>query len=663
MTSTATPDSAVDEQPPSRRRRKRPKSRRRRVIFWSSLAVVLIALAIAGYWAYWLGTGLLDASRIVQDRAAVAQAELQAFRDTLKAGDDVTAEQHLATAEEALDEAFEASQVSQVRQAKGLPYVGSTVADLDYLLGAADIMTGSAQDALVVYRDFSGDDSELFSEGEFSIPAIRSAHESVLNIERDMDRAEAVLKKVTGEGPKGQEALAKKRSGLRQIASLRAELLPLEPVLRALPSAVGADGKRTYLVAIMNPAEMRASGGAPLSVAFIRFKDGKMKRGVSGRTSDITLPGLATFQGENPPAVWNRLKNDPFQPAPGTPQRFVNATFNPDFPVSAQQMLRATPTFFGVKTQGVIALDVVALSQLLAVTGPLETEGYGTLTSENLAETLLIDAYNPEQRAEKDALNAQLTDLMLSRLVEGGGMIGKAKALGQAVPARHLQMYFRDDRLQQLVEEKQLGGEVPDPEVGNLGAVYTQNGNASKMDVFQKRTVKDTVQLRKNGSAVVTRTVVLKNASPPQLPGFELRRRGYETRWATNLVINLLPDGSRVVGTPEGVLPATVKTGKDQKGRTFAQAAVVTPPDSTSKITWTYVVPDALEQVDGGWRFTTVTSPQSMFRVPKYRLSVLPPKGWSITNRGERWTLADGQATLSVPMDRPDMMRLLVSEG
>ena len=32
----------------------------------------------------------------------------------------------------------------------------------------------------------------------------------------------------------------------------------------------------------MNPAEMRASGGAPLSVAFVRFKDGKMSRPVQG---------------------------------------------------------------------------------------------------------------------------------------------------------------------------------------------------------------------------------------------------------------------------------------------------------------------------------------------------------------------------------------------
>jgi len=124
-----------------------------------------VVLAVGGYWAYWLGTGLLDASRTVQDKAAVAQGELQLFRDTLKAGDEAAAKGHLVAAETALGEANEAAQVDQVRQAKGLPYVGNTVEDLDHLLAAAGIMTDSANDALVVYTDFSGADSKLYSNG------------------------------------------------------------------------------------------------------------------------------------------------------------------------------------------------------------------------------------------------------------------------------------------------------------------------------------------------------------------------------------------------------------------------------------------------------------------------------------------------------------------
>jgi cell division protein FtsB len=250
VTSTATRPSSQGK---VRTRHARKKQRRR----WPLLAVLGLVVAlvlVAGIWAWWLVSGLLDASRVVQDKAAVAQAELQAFRDTLKAGDEEAATAHLDAGQQALDEANEAAQVDQVRTAKGLPWVGKTVADLDHLLAAAGIMTDSGRDAMVVYQKFSGEDSELFDKGKFSIPAIREAQDSVTAIRASMDRAEAQLRQVTGEGPKGDQALEKKRSALAQIASLRAEIDPLEPVLKALPSAVGADGPVKYLVAVMNPA-------------------------------------------------------------------------------------------------------------------------------------------------------------------------------------------------------------------------------------------------------------------------------------------------------------------------------------------------------------------------------------------------------------------------
>jgi len=628
-------------------------------VLWS---VLLVVLAVGGYWAYWLGTGLLDASRTVQDKAAVAQGELQLFRDTLKAGDDAAARGHLVAAEAALDDANEAAQVDQVRQAKGLPYVGNTVEDLDHLLAAAGIMTDSANDALVVYTDFSGADSKLYSNGEFSIPAIRSAEKSVTAIRRAMDNAEAELAQVEGKGPKGEQALEKKRSALTQIASLRDEIEPLEPVLKALPTAVGAEDRKSYLVAIMNPAEMRASGGAPLSVAFIKFKDGKMSIPLKGTTSSITLPELYTVTGSNPEVVWPRLAEDPFQPEPGEPQRFVNANFNPSFPVSAEQMLRATPTFFGVKTDGVIALDVVAISNLLKVTGAIEAEGYGTLNAGNVAEKLLVEAYQNQggDVAGRQSLNDALMGVMLAKLTEGGGMIGKARALGEGVPGRHLQMYYRDDRLQQLVEEKNLGGLVPDPKVGNLTAVYTQNGNGSKMDVFQKRTVQETVKIRKNGSALVTRTVALKNASPPYFGTGSDKRRGYDTRWATNLVINLMPDKAQLISEPDVTLRGTVASGEDQNGRTYSQAAVAIPPGGRAKLTWEYVVPEAATRHGDAWRLLNYVSPQSILKVPSYELTVVAPKGWKV-EPAKGWTVTQDRALIEVPLDRPYVLKMQVS--
>lgn len=669
MTSTATrPDIASKV----RTRRTRAGSRGRRGkpprhswIRWAVLGVLAVVLVAAAVWVWWLASGLLSASRQVQDEAAVAQNELQAFRDTLKAGDEAQAKAHLAAGKAALGRARHAAAADQVRIAKNLPYVGSTVSDLDHLLNAAGIMTRSGSDALVVYQKFSGDDSELFDNGTFSIPAIKEAGTSVEAIMASMTRAEHELDAVTGKGPKGDQALEKKRSALKQIASLRAEVQPLIPVLDAMPSAVGADGKRKYLVAVMNPAEMRASGGAPLSLMFVQFKDGKMSIPLQGTTSTITRGSPEGLLGDSPELVWPRLKGDPFQPPVGDPQRFVNAGFNPDFPVAAEQMRRATPVFFGQKTDGVIALDLVAVAKLLNVTGPIPSDRYGSLTADNLVQKLLVQAYKTQGTdvIARQQENDRLLSVMMTNLVSGGGLLGKARAIGEAVPARHLQMYFRDHRLQQLVLKKGLGGAVPAPKYGNLSAVFTQNGNGSKVDIFQKRDVSEVVRLHQDGSATVTRTVTIDNATPKYVGVGPDPERGYLTRWATNSVINLMPRGAKILKTPTVNLPTTVGEGTDQAGRRFAKAAVLMQPDQKMSLTWTYTVPHAAIKHGDAWRLLDYVAPQGVLIPPQLHLTVVAPKGWTAqaVQPAQGWSADGGRATITVGMDQVRVLKVQVA--
>ncbi|MEO7979430.1 MAG: DUF4012 domain-containing protein [Sporichthyaceae bacterium] len=660
MTSTATPpdvSATVRTRSIGRRRRVKPTPRRR----WAGpvAALALVGLVLLGIWVWWLATGLLDAARTVQDRAAVAQTELEQFRDTLKAGDEVQAKAHLDAGQKALAEAQDAAQVRQVRMAKGLPYVGSTVDDLDHLLAAAGIMTRSGTSALKVYENFSGEDSKLFNNGRFSIPAIRQAQGSVERIKASMDRAQAQLEQVTGHGPKGGQALEKKKSALAQIASLRQEIVSLGPLLDSMPDAVGANGKKTYLVAIMNPAEMRASGGAPLSVAFVRFNDGKMSVPEKGQTSALT--------NTNAEFYWDRLsgKNDPFALPAGAAERFVNTTFNPDFATSGEQMVRATPANFGRKTDGVIALDIAAIGHLLDLTGPIKTDFYGTLTGKNLAKKLVVKAYtfgsDDASVGIRHDVNDQLMTVMLSRLTDGGGLIGKARALGLAIPGRHLQMYFRDPKLQKVVVEKGLGGTVPVRRTGNLSAVYTQNGNGNKMDVFQKRTVSETVKLRADGSALVRRTVHLENPTPPYTAPFPDRHRGYDTRWATNLVINLMPQGAKVTKQPVVALAATVASGQDQDGHTYAKAAVSLPPDGSADVSWSYLVKNAAVVKGDRMYFRDYVAPQAMLNSPTLDLTVAAPKGW-VAQPAKGWTSDGDTVATSVPMDHLQVLKVLLTK-
>jgi hypothetical protein len=631
----------------SRRRR-----RGRRGLLVAAAVGVLLVAAFAVF-AAWLGKGLLASSREVQAKAAVAQAELQQFRDTLKAGDRDAAKAHLAAGRAALGDAREAADVREVRLAKNLPYVGNTVSDLDHLLAAAGIMTVSADDALRVYEDFAGTDSKLFQNKRFSMPAITDAQQAVARIESAMNRAERELEAVEGKGPKGDEALAKKRSALAQVTALRGELVALGPVLEALPSAVGGNGRRTYLVAILNPAESRAPGGAPLSVAFVRFDKGRMSIPIQGQTSVLT--------NTNQKLMWTPAKGDPWVQG-AVPRAFVNANVNPDFPVAAEQMLRAARPNFGFKPDGVVALDVVAISHLLRHTGPISSAAYGELTADNVVQKLLVDAYSQQQNPEeRHGANDDLMVTMMSRLTEGGGMIGKARALGEAVPGRHLQMYFRDARLQGLISDERAAGEVRAPEVGNLTAVYTQNGNASKVDVFQKRTVQETVRLRADGSATVRRTVVLHNDTPPYVGVGRDPRSGYITRWASLKVLNLMPPGAKVTRDPAVARSHLLRRGVDQDKRPFSEAIIRLAPGSKASLTWEYTVPRAARKDGDGLRFLDYLETQPLLNQQRLQLTVVAPKGWAAEGLSGGWKVSGGRATLAAPIVGGQVVKVRVT--
>ena len=595
---------------------------------WS---LVLVGLVV------WLVGGVVEVS-LLPSRAAKAQIELQAFRDDLKSGDAKAAAADLRSAKWQLARAQAAADFGPVRLAKFAPGVGATISDLDHLLAAADLMTEAGGDGLKIFQSFSGDAAPLFHNNTLDLGAIRQARDSSLAIQVSVDRALDELRQIHGRGPKGAVALDKKRSALVQVSKLQSDIATLEPVMRALPSAVGADGTKTYLVAVMNPAEMRASGGAPLSVAFVRFKNGKMTIPVKGATSDLTNLNQKTY--------FDKVLNDPWQ-VPGAPQRFVNTNFNPSFPVSAQQMIRAAPSNFkGIAPDGVIALDIVSIEKLLQATGPIKTAAYGDLTADNIVQELLVNGYKTENtvaniKARHD-VNDQLMSIMLSRLTTGGGLIGKARALETAVPGRHLQMYFRDPRLQSLITETHLGGQVPVPSVGNLSAVYTQNTNQSKMDIFQKRTVREIVRLRSDGSAVVRRTIEISNPSPPFPGPGKDQKIGQNTRWSGSQVINLMPAGAKITTEPSpstgkrGVTVSSIGHGVDQDGRTYTQARILLPPKASVKLVWTYVVKNAASQEGGGLRLLDYVAPQSMLQPPSFELTVIPPKGW-VTQVPQGW--------------------------
>lgn len=632
--------------------------RRRRRWLRALLLVLLVGIVLAAGLA-WVGFGTLKASRVIQERAGVAQGELAQFRTTLQAGDEGAAKAHLAAGEGALTQAQTAADTRQVRIAKYLPYVGRTVSDLDHLLAAARTLSGAGGNALAIYTQVTGKESKLFSGDTFSIPAIRGAATSVQTLAGALTRARTDLEAVTGDGPRGAEALQKKQSALEQVNSLQKQIDSLAPVLTVLPAAVGAEGPRTYLVTILNPAESRASGGAPLSLAFVKLDQGKLSIPIQGQTSVLS--------NGNTPHVFTPVSGDPWLSG-RVARPFVTVNRNPDFRVSGENLLRAS-SGFAQKPDGVIAMDVQAISQLLRATGPIQSAEYGELTSENVAQKLVVDAYlESVDQVERHDRNDQLMQTMLQRLTEGGSLVAQAQALGRAIPGRHLQMYFHDEVLQALVEDTGAAGAVPLERTGELAAVYTQNQNASKVDTYQHRTVNETITLAADGSAKVQRTVVIQNRTPEYTGGGVDPKKGYYTRWAQLLVINYMAPGSKLLSRPTGenspgfLVGSAQHKGTDGQGRPYADAVALMAPGETAKLTWTYSVPAAAVQDREGLRLLVRAETQPLLNAPDLNVRVIVPKGWT-AQVGPGWEATADGAKASTPVERARLLQLTVAQG
>lgn len=170
-----------------------------------------------------------------------------------------------------------------------------------------------------------------------------------------------------------------------------------ETATRVLPTMVGGDGPRNYLMVFQNNAEIRATGGLPGSWALVHAEGGKLtlvRQGTAGQFGERAKP-LPLSTGEL----------TMYGPQLGT--YFQDAGFTPDFPRAAGLMAtRWQETFPATHLDGVLALDPVGMSYLLEGTGPVQV-GDVTLTSANVVDELLSRPYRELEPTAQDTLFAQ----------------------------------------------------------------------------------------------------------------------------------------------------------------------------------------------------------------------------------------------------------------
>ena len=309
--------------------------------------------------------------------------------------------------------------------------------------------------------------------------------------------------------------------------------------------------------------------------------------------------------------------------------------------MSGEELLRGYHAAYpGQRLDGVIGLDLQSLADLFRITGPVDLPHFGTVTGDNLVQTL-AGSYGDFASVEvRHQLNQELVPAFRQKFFEGGQMADKLKALVNSADGRHFFTYFRNRHVQHQFARVGLSGDLARTKNDYLG-VFTQNVNGSKVDYWQHRALTSAVDLHADGSAAVHLGVDVTNAAPPYTLSTPDPTFGYDTRYLQTFIGVFLPrfatlghvtaDGapySPVVHRPK--VPTVLN-------RKYFQYETTLPQGATAKLGADYTVPFAADVTSK----TTMTyrldvDPQDLVNPATLDVSVRFPAGWSSTLASRR---------------------------
>ncbi len=615
---------------------RRSRRRRRRLIALLAGLVVVAGVVVLALMA----RSLLSAKH----EAEAAQRDLTSAKDALSHHQIALARDLVARARTHVDSAQSDSNGLSADVWSKIPVASGAVSDERHLVDALDETTSVAELGLKIYPIVSGHSAQLVHGQRIDLTLLQSVVDRTTAIGQHIDQAVSDLDQVTGNAPVvGDSATRAKNTALNYLAPLQATYSANEPIIRSLPTLVGAKGPRTYLLAMLNPAELRYSGGAALSFTTMRFANGKATFGTSVNVDDILARG-----GDQ--QSWTPVAGNTFHRKP--PLRVTSSTFSPWWSVSGEELLRGYHKAFpGTTYAGVIGIDLQGLAGLFQITGPVDLPSFGQITAANLVQTLGGSYGNFDSVAERHALNEELVPAFRQKFFEGGNMSDKVKSLAASAKGRHFITYFRNPHVQRRFAKVGLSGNLSTTKHDYIG-VFSQNLNGSKVDYWQHREVTSTVHLLPSGKGQVQLHVAVTNGAPPYTgpppdPGI-----GYQTKILSTRIGVFMPrhatfESARLNGRtfhPTVHLPDVVGV----RNRKYVEGTMLLDSGQTSTMDVSYKAAEAAQVSGSAMTYYLDVDPQDLVSPETLHVTVIWPKGyhlagtlptgWKATSRGASYT-------------------------
>jgi hypothetical protein len=428
--------------------------------------------------------------------------------------------------------------------------------------------------------------------------------------------------------------------------------------LRLAAALWGPAGSTRYFLAFQNPAELRGTGGLIGEYGILESSpDGpELSRVASYGELDRSLQKAG---GVDPPAGL-QLRSDEFQVG----SSFFAVNVPADLPTVGQMIVPLYQRATGTRVDGVVAVDPVALAEILRASGPI-TVGETTLDADNIVEETLVRAYvhyADDNEARRRYLQAIARESLAAfRRALAIQPFELVRGLGVAARGRHIQAYSTDPEVQRTVLELGIGGSAAAPAEGDFLMLVGVNSGANKLDAFLHRSVRYRVSLQADGGAKANAAVTLRNDGPASgLPRYVIGPNDADGRAGRNDQLSTL-----YVAGAYGFTGATVDgrrtpaSSQAEFGSLALSQLVGVPARSSVTVAYDLVRAGALQALPGDrLRYQLTLRPQATVRPDRVGVSVSAPPGWRFVGGSGGLRLRRAGATWTGPLDRERVLTL-----
>jgi hypothetical protein len=414
---------------------------------------------------------------------------------------------------------------------------------------------------------------------------------------------------------------------------------------RLLPSFFGANGPKTYFLALQNNSDQRATGGDVLAYAFVTIDKGHMSILSGGGIREIDNP--YGFPGAilPPDLTWYLHHVKSPRPFP----RIANINFTPNFPVVAQGWSSLIKVSTGRQIDGAFAIDPIAIADLLGQQA-LHIDAFPRpLNASNLVQMVENQQYRLAKQAQA-VVPKELIAASWGLITKPHSVLELVHQLGSVLKEKHFQLWSADPALQAYLTQLGWSGALMAHQTGDYLYEVDNKLRPNKVDFYTHTKITYDVVVQPSGSIGGTCTVQLVNDTPPgQSPPITSSEAGADNN---ALITVFVPKLARLLasepgpGDPVAAIPNHTEDDLLVFGRT-----VDAFPGRPGSVSFSYVVPGVIQATPAGHVYRLTVQHQPMVNPAELTVNVTLPAG-SVPKAAAGWTVNGNVATFTTTLTR-----------